>query len=147
MGPSCFAAVHLRRSTVISKDFSDVLKHLFMFECQQFRDSLLVVLFLKALLIDCRFLEVKWPLLSEPPQYETLGLLKSDVTFVETLCTQCACQEGSNVTIWNPFLTLFFQFFSHSVVCLQKFPSSIGLVIVYSQLAAPLVIIIGRKKG
>lgn len=29
--------------------------------------------------------ELKWSLLSEPPQYETQGLLKSDVTIVETL--------------------------------------------------------------
>lgn len=29
--------------------------------------------------------ELKWSLLSEPPQYETQGLLKSDVTVVETL--------------------------------------------------------------
>lgn len=105
-----FAAVHLSRSTVIFGDFSDFLKHLSMFECQQFSDSLLVALFLKALLIDCRFLELKWPLLSEPPQYETQGLLKSDVTFVETLCSQPACQEGSNVTILNPFSTHFYSF-------------------------------------
>lgn len=59
MGPSCFAAVHLSRSTVVLNDFSEFKKHLYMFECQQFSDSLLVVLFLKAMLIDCRFLELK----------------------------------------------------------------------------------------
>lgn len=59
MSPSCFAAVHLSRSTVILNEFSDFLTRLYMFECKQLSDSLLVVLFLEAVLSDCRFLELK----------------------------------------------------------------------------------------
>lgn len=61
----------------------------------------------------------------EPPRSKTRGLLKSDVTFVETLCSQSVCQEGSNVTILNSFFSLLFLF---SCLPSDFFPSGLGLV-------------------